>query len=462
MIKWVSLPIEENIMDEFDFLTNITGKLKLDEKIDPALYTKYNVKRGLRNADATGVVVGMTKVGDVQGYHIIDGEKIPDEGKLFYRGINVQDLVNACQREKRFGFEEVCYLLLTGELPDKNELSAINTYLGQHRQLPAGFCEDMIMKAPSKNIMNKISRSVLAAYSYDGNPDDTSLQNVLRQSLNLIAMMPAMAAYAYNAKIHYHDGKSLYIHNPQPELSTAENLLYMIRPDSKYTREEAELLDLALMLHAEHGGGNNSSFTIRVVSSTGTDTYSAVSSAINSLKGPKHGGANHQIMGMFDELKSTVTDWDDERAITDYLTKILKKEAYDRSGLVYGMGHAVYTISDPRAVMLKKKAKELAIETGNIKEFELYERVERLTPNVFREVTGKKKVMCANVDMYSGFVYSMLKIPPELFTPVFAMSRLAGWCAHRIEEITVDPKIIRPAYKNIGGQREYIDLADRY
>lgn len=448
-------------MDDKLFLDNICDKIDLGGKISHDVFTKYNVKRGLRNADGTGVVVGLTRVGDVKGYYFNGEEKVPDDGKLFYRGIDVHDIVKACESEHRFGFEEVCYLLLTGELPNKEQLASMNEYLGSHRTLPPGFTEDMILKAPSSNIMNKIARNVMTIYSYDDNPDDTSLKNVLRQSLDLIAQLPTMAAYAYQAKNHYYDGNSLWIHRPDPKLSTAENILLLIRPDMKYTRQEAEILDLCMILHAEHGGGNNSSFTIRVVSSSGTDTYAAVTSAINSLKGPKHGGANLKTMAMFDDIKANVDDWSDENKIKDYLAKILNKEAFDKSGLIYGIGHAVYTKSDPRAILLKEKAKDLAWSVGREKEFELYNTVEKLAPSVFKEVTGKSKIVCANVDFYSGFVYDMLRIPTALYTPIFAMSRLPGWCAHRIEELTLDPRIIRPAYKNIGVSKDYINLEDR-
>ena len=450
-----------DILSESEFINSLCNKVNTEGKYESSLYSKYNVKRGLRNADGTGVVVGMTRVGDVRGYYTSEGEKVPDEGRLFYRGIDVYDIVAGCQQDSRFGFEECCYLLLTGNLPSEQELENVKGYLGAHRQLPPGFTEDMIMKAPSNNLMNKIARSVMSAYSYDENPDETTPGNVLRQSLNLIAQLPTMAAYAYQAKAHYFDGKSLYIHSPQKELSTAENILFMIRPDTRFTRQEAEVLDLCLMLHAEHGGGNNSSFTVRVVSSTGTDTYAAVTAAINSLKGPKHGGANLKTMAMVEDIKENLDDLTDEKALYDYLVKILKKEAFDRSGLIYGMGHAVYTLSDPRAVLIKQKAEELAAATGHTREFTLYSNIEKLTPKAFKETTGKDKVMCANVDLYSGFVYSMLKIPPELFTPIFAISRLPGWCAHRMEELSMDPKIIRPAYKNVGGVRRYTNIKAR-
>ena len=444
-----------------EFIDMLCSEPSAAKSNDPSLYLKYNVKRGLRNADGTGVVVGMTRVGDVRGYHIDDGDKIPEEGRLYFRGYNIYDIVSAVQREKRFGYEECCYLLLTGNLPDKTRLDELRQYLGSHRQLPYGFTEDMIMKAPSRNLMNKIARSVMASYSYDDNPDDTSLRNVYRQSLNLIAQLPTMAAYAYQAKAYYYDNRSLYIHSPQPDLSTAENILYMLRPDSKFRESEAEILDLALMLHAEHGGGNNSSFTMRVVSSTGTDTYAAVAAAINSLKGPKHGGANHRTVSMVEEMKQNISDINDKDQVYKYLLKILRGEAFDGTGLVYGMGHAVYTLSDPRAVLLKQKAEEMAAETGREREFRLLSLIEELTPSAYLEVRGKDNVKCANVDLYSGFVYSMLGIPADLYTPMFAIARLPGWCAHRIEELNVDPKIIRPAYKNVCKPRPYKDIDSR-
>ena len=426
--------------------------------IDPDLYAKYNVKRGLRNSDGTGVLVGLTEVGDVHAYIIDENEIVPIEGRLYYRGIDVYDFVEGFLKDKRFGFEECCYLLLFGKLPNRRELEEFNMLLGEYRKLPDNFVSDMILKAPSKDIMNKLARSVLVSYSYDSNPDDTSLENTLRQCIELIARCPAMVAYGYQAKAHYHDGKSLYIHSPQPELSTAENLLYMIRPDNKYTQLEAETLDLALVLHAEHGGGNNSTFVTHVVSSTGTDTYSAISAAIGSLKGPKHGGANIKVMEMMEDIKAHVKDWNDEDEIAAYLEKILRKEAYDRSGLIYGIGHAVYTLSDPRTVLLKKKAEVLAQEKGMENEYKLYTTIEKLAPDVFYKVKKANKVMCANVDFYSGFVYEMLNIPRELYTPIFAVARIAGWCAHRIEELINGGRIIRPAYKSVAGRKEYISI----
>lgn len=432
-----------------------------ERKIEPELYTKYNVKRGLRNNDGTGVLVGLTEVGDVHSYVIEDGNKIPVEGRLRYRGYDVYDLVGGIESEKRFGFEETCYLLLFGELPTKQRLDEFIELLSEFRDLPYGFTEDMILKAPSTDIMNKLTRAVLASYSYDSNPDSTDIDNVLRQCIQLIARFPTMAAYGYQAKIHYHDNESLYIHNPQKHLSTAENILHMIRPDSQYTKTEAELLDLALILHAEHGGGNNSTFVVNVVSSTGTDTYSAIAAAIGSLKGPLHGGANAMVLEMMEDIKQNVKNWSDEEEVASYIEKILKKEAFDGSGLVYGMGHAVYTVSDPRAILLKEKAIELAKEKGLEDEFNLYALIEKITPGIFYRTKNTDKVICANVDFYSGFVYNMLNIPEELHTPIFAIARIAGWCAHRVEELISGGRIIRPAYKNVSDQREYRKISER-
>lgn len=425
------------------------------------LYDKYNVQRGLRHKDGTGVMAGLTAIGDVKGYVIEDGEKTPREGRLRYRGIDVRELVEGCQREGRFGFEEVAFLLLSGFLPTRAQYDAFCALLGEHRALPDHFTEDMIMKAPSSNIMNKLARCVLASYSYDPNPDDTGFSNILRQSIELIARFPTMVAYGYQAKAHYHDGKSLYIHQPQPALSTAENILFMTRPDNHYEHIEAEILDLAFMLHAEHGGGNNSAFATRVLSSSGTDTYSAIAAAVGSLKGPKHGGANEKVMGMIEDFKQNITNINDEQQIRDHIVKILKKDSYDRSGLVYGMGHAIYTLSDPRQVLLKAKARELAEEKGMMEEFMLYDLIEKNTPELFAEIKKDNKVMCANVDMYSGFVYKMLGLPPELYTPLFAVSRIVGWCAHRIEEITTNNKIMRPAYKSVVTSKPYLPIDQR-
>ena len=437
------------------------GELLKKRKIGPELYEKYNVKRGLRNNDGTGVLVGLTEVGDVHSYKMVDGKKIPVEGQLSYRGYDVNDLVNNAELEGRFGFEETCYLLLFGELPSKEMLDDFNELLADFRALPYGFTEDMILKAPSKDIMNKLTRAVLASYSYDNNPDSTDIDNVLRQCIELIARFPTMVAYGYQAKIHYHDNESLYIHNPQPHLSTAENILHMVRADSQYTKAEAELLDVALTIHAEHGGGNNSTFIVNVASSTGTDTYSAIAAAIGSLKGPLHGGANAMVLEMMEDIKANVKNWEDEAEVAAYIEKILRKEAFDGSGLIYGMGHAVYTLSDPRAILLKQKAIELAKEKGMDKEFNLYATIERLTPDIFSKVKQVDKEICANVDFYSGFVYNMLNIPGELHTPIFAIARISGWCAHRVEELISGGRIIRPAYKNILERREYIKIEER-
>ena len=420
-----------------------------------------NIKRGLRNADGTGVMVGCTKIGSVQGYSIIDGEKTPMEGRLIYRGYDVMSLISGFTQEGRFGFEEIAYLLLFGQLPTAEEYAAFRQILSENMMLPEGFTEDMILKAPSNNIMNKLARSVLALYSYDDNPDSTELPNMVRQSILLLSRFPMIVAHAYAAKVHYYDGGSLFLHWPQPGDSIAENFLRAIRPDSKFTPEEARLLDLCLVLHAEHGGGNNSAFTCRVLSSSGTDTYSAIAAAVGSLKGPKHGGANQRVSAMFEEIKKNVSDWQDDGEISAYLEKILRKEAGDGSGLIYGMGHAIYTCSDPRAVALKGAARSLAEKTGLLSELELLESIARLTPEVFHRVTGSDKVMCANVDFYSGLVYKMLNIPEDLFTPLFAIARIAGWCSHRIEEVMTSSRIIRPAYKSLNRSRPYVPMTER-
>ena len=454
------IEINQNYKDTFK---SMSEKVLLSDKFDPELYEKYNVKRGLRNQDGTGVLVGLTSIGDVRAYIMEENEKVPIDGKLVYRGMDVRKLVEGTQRRDAFGFEETVYLLLTGMLPTQSELDEFNRMLGDYRKLPEGFAEDMIMKAPSPNIMNKLARCVLASYSYDENPDDLSFDNVLRQCIMLIAQLPTMAAYAYRTKRHYYDDKSLYIHNPKNNLSTSENFLQMIRADSKYTKLEAEMLDLALVLHAEHGGGNNSTFAVHVVSSSGTDTYSAMATAIGALKGPKHGGANLKVMDMIDDMKKYVTDKKSEKQIEDYLIKVLNKEVNDGSGLIYGIGHAVYTISDPRAILLKNKAEELADSLGGEwkEEFEFYKRIEKVAPSVFDKFKHSSKSMCANVDFYSGLVYTMLNIPKELYTPIFAISRIAGWSAHRLEELAVNNRIMRPAYKNVGKKKPYTELEQR-
>ncbi len=434
-----------------------------NDPINPDLYKTYDVKRGLRNANGTGVLVGLTRIGDVVGYEIKDDQKIAIPGRLVYRGYNVEDLIADAEKNKQFGYEQCAYLLLFGELPTQDKLDTFKEYLGEFRALPENFTEDMIMKAPSNDIMNKIARGVLASYSYDEDPEDRSVGNVVKQCIELIARFSTLAAYGYQAKRRYYDNKSMFIHNPKPELSTAENFLRLIRSDKSYTRLEAETLDLALILHAEHGGGNNSSLTVHVVSSADTDTYSAMAAAVGSLKGRRHGGANIKVMEMMDEIKANVKDWTSEKEVKNYLTKIAKKEAGDGSGLIYGMGHAIYTISDPREVLLKAKAKKLAKEKGEgfVKELALYELIEKLSPAIIQEVHHSDKNICANVDMYSGLVYSMLNIPRELFTPIFAISRIAGWSAHRIEEIVSGGRIYRPAYKNVSKERDYVPIKER-
>ena len=442
-------------LNEYTDLINHNSKIPID------LYEKYNVKRGLRNKDGTGVLVGLTEIGDVHGYIMEEGDKIPVKGRLRYRGYNVQDIVKGFQACGRHGFEETAFLLLFGDIPNSNDLTDFNIELGKRRNLPDSFAEDMILKAPSSNIMNKLARSILALYSFDGNAEDNSITNVVIQSMDLIAQFPTIVAYAYQAKQHYFNKKSLYIHTPLPSLSTAENLLLMIRPDKKFTALEADVLDLALVIHAEHGGGNNSAFATHVVSSTGTDTYSAMAAAVGSLKGPLHGGAAIRVRGMMENLMEEVHDWADETEVIAYLEATLRKEKYDRKGLIYGMGHAVYTISDPRAVLLKGRAGDLSIEAGRTDEYNLYCLVERLSQEIFDRIKGNGKRICANVDFFSGFVYSMLNIPNELYTPIFAVSRITGWCAHRIEEIVSGGRIIRPAYKNVSLKKEYIALNER-
>lgn len=442
----------------FDKLSAMSTKNCL---INPQLYAKYEVKRGLRDADGKGVLVGLTNIGDVHAYILDEGEMVPVPGRLIYRGIDISRLVDGFLKDNRFGFEETIYLLLFGELPSEADLESFRQLLAQYQKLPEDFARDVILKAPSKDIMNALARSILALYTFDDNPDDISIANVLRQCIGLIAAFPSLAVYAYQALSHYHGNQSLYIHSPRPDLSTAENILHMLRPDSKYTKLEATLLDLALVLHAEHGGGNNSTFVTHVVTSTGSDTYSVMAAAIGSLKGPRHGGANIKVVQMFDDLKANVKDWRDDQAIENYLIKILNKEAFDRLGLIYGMGHAIYTLSDPRAVILKDYAGKLAQEKGLEAEFNLYASVERIAPAVIKKFNGIDKPICANVDFYSGFVYRMLDIPVEMFTPIFAISRIAGWSAHRIEEIVNAGKIIRPANKNVAPRREYVPLKER-
>lgn len=444
------------------FLQGICRQYADQHKISPKLYDKYSVKRGLRNSDGTGVMAGITQIGNVRGYVMLDGEKTPAEGQLIYRGYNIQDLISGFMNEDRFGYEETAFLLLFGALPNKEQLQAFCHMLNHYRDLPQGFTEDMILKAPSRDVMNKLARSTLAMYSYDPDPDNNDLPYELLQAVQLIARYPVIVAHAYACKRHYYDNESLYLHRPNPELSVAENFLYSVRRDNKYTEEEARLLDLCLVLHMEHGGGNNSAFACRVLSSSGTDIYSAIAAAVGSLKGPRHGGANKKVMEMFGYIEDGVSDWSDDAEISAFLEKILRKEAGDGSGLIYGMGHAIYTLSDPRAVLLKQFARKVAESKGMLKEFELFERVERLTPEVFQRVTGQDKAMCANVDLYSGLVYKMMDIPPELYTPLFAIARIVGWCAHRVEEVyNTSGRIIRPAYKAISPKRTFVPLDQR-
>lgn len=446
---------EENMLDNLSELSIKKGP------INPELYRKYQVKRGLRDLDGRGVLVGLTEIGEVHSYIVDEGEMVPVPGRLIYRGYDITDLSRGFMEDDRFGFEETAYLLLFGRLPNKQELLDFHHLLDIYQKLPDNFARDMILNVPSKDIMNGMARSVLGFYCYDSNPDDTSIRNVLKQCIRLIATFPSLAVYCYQAYTHYHGNKSLVIHSPQPELSLAENILYMLRPNHKYTQLEAKLLDLALVLHAEHGGGNNSSFVTHVVTSTGTDTYSAVAAALGSLRGPKHGGANHKVIQMFQDIKEHVSDWQDDEELSAYLNRVLLKDAFDRSGLIYGIGHAVYSISDPRAVVLKHYASKLAAEKGLDNEFNLYAKVEELAPQIIAKHTQIYKGVSANVDFYSGFVYQMLNLPLEMFTPIFALSRIAGWGAHRIEEIINGGKIIRPAYKSVVPRQKYIPLNER-
>lgn len=429
--------------------------------IDPNLYVELDVKRGLRDLNGKGVLTGLTKISEVKATKVVNGETLPCRGQLFYRGINVENLVQGFLADNRFGFEETIYLLLFGTLPTADQLKSLTNLLADYRTLPTAFVRDIIMKAPSKDMMNTLARSVLTLYSYDDLADDISVPNVLRQCLELIALFPLLSVYGYQAYSHYKLGNSLFIHSPREDLSTAENLLYILRPDSQYTELEAKILDLALVLHAEHGGGNNSTFTTHVVSSSGTDTYSAIAAALGSLKGPRHGGANIKVVEMFEHMKTQLSDWSDEEEICTHLRKLLHKETFDRAGLIYGMGHAVYSISDPRAVVFKEFVKRLSEEKGLAKEFALYERVERLAAEVITQERKIYKGVSANVDFYSGFVYHMLNLPTELFTPIFAVARIAGWSAHRIEELVGKGKIIRPAYRNVMGHIDYKPLSER-
>lgn len=451
-------------MQSRDFQVNINRWATIcenAEKIDPQLFDEYEVKRGLRDKNGNGVVAGLTKVSKIEAHKIVDGQKVPAEGRLFYRGYNIYDIIDDLVAHHRFGFEEITYLLLFGELPDETELAAFKESLGHCRTLPTNFVRDVVMKAPTHDMMISLSKSILTLASYDKAAWDISVPNVLRQCMQLISVMPMLSVYGYHAYNHYERNGSMYIHRPDENLSTAENLLRMLRPDMQYSEIEAKVLDLALILHMEHGGGNNSTFTTRVVTSSGSDTYSVVSAALASLKGPKHGGANIKVVEMMEDLKKEVKDLKDRDEVAWYLDRLLAKEAFDRKGLIYGMGHAVYSKSDPRAEIFKRFVKQLSEEKGRTDEFELYSMIETLGPERIRAKRRMYKGVSANVDFYSGFVYSMLDIPSELFTPIFAIARIVGWSAHRIEELINMDKIIRPAYTSVMGEREYLPLEKR-
>ena len=458
--------MQKNVRDDyFEILPQIrelTGLCREHSTIDTQLYTEYDVKRGLRDINGKGVLTGLTEISDIVSSKTVDGKSVPCEGKLYYRGIDIKDIVHGFVSENRFGFEETVYLLLFGDLPTPQQLTEFKALLFRYRTLPTNFVRDIIMKAPSFDMMNTLARSVLTLYAYDERANDVSLENVLRQCIEMIALFPQLAVYGYQAYMHNKDPyNSFFIHAPRPELSTAENILHMLRIDNQYSPLEARILDLALVLHAEHGGGNNSSFTTHVVASSGTDAYSVIAAALGSLKGPKHGGANVKVVQMFEDMKHEVKDWTSEAEVSDYLHRLLNKQAFDRAGLIYGMGHAVYSLSDPRADIFKKFVKRLSEEKGQSKEYELYAMVERLAPEVIGRERKTYKGVSANIDFYSGFVYHMLGLPTELFTPVFAMARIAGWSAHLMEERINEGKIIRPAYKSVSTRREYIPLEKR-
>ncbi|MGI5985320.1 MAG: citrate synthase [Clostridiales bacterium] len=443
------------------YVKDLCGDIRSEYEIGSEQYKNHAIKRGLRNDDGTGVMAGVTRIGSVQGYYVQDNGRVPIDGKLYYRGIDVEEIIEEHKKNATYGYEEVAYLLLFGRLPNRQQFEQFDTILSRARTLPSNFTEDMIIKAPSRNVMNKLSRSVLALYSYDDNPDDISIENLVRQSIELIGRFPVIVANAYAVKRHHFEGKSLYLHVPRENLSASENFLRMLRKDKTYTEEEARLLDLMMILHAEHGGGNNSAFACRVLSSTGTDTYSAISAAVNSLKGPLHGGANAKVMEMFRDISENVRDYNDDEEINAYLSKIMDGEAGDGSKKIYGLGHAVYTMSDPRAVILKKYAAEMAEKKGYTEQLQLMENVERLGIPMIMERKKLGAPICANVDMYSGLVYSMLGIPEDLFTPLFAISRISGWCAHRIEEVITCSKIIRPGYRAAFEQHEYVPIDER-
>lgn len=443
-------------------IRSLAQKCHSNSKIENSLYDKYEVKRGLRDLNGKGVLTGLTEISEIQSSELDEnGKSVPCDGKLFYRGYDVEEIIKGFNKDGRFGFEEVTYLLLFGEMPDEVQLSDYNKMLGEFRCIPPNFVRDIIMKKPSTDLMNALARCVLTLYSYDSKADDISIPNVVRQSIQLISELPLLAVYSYQAYKHYHMGGSLIIHEPKPELSTAENILHLLRPDSKYTKLEAKILDVALVLHAEHGGGNNSTFTTHVVTSSGTDTYSAIVASLGSLKGPKHGGANIKVVKMFNDIMENVENWEDEEELSEYLDLILHKKAFDKSGLIYGMGHAVYSLSDPRANVFKGFVKKLSIEKGREEEYNLYTNVERIASKLISNERKIYKGVSANVDFYSGFVYSMLDLPMELYTPIFAIARVSGWCSHRIEELINAGKIIRPAYMNVCERQNYVKLKDR-
>ncbi len=444
-----------------DRIKQLAQVCEANGSIDKDLYTKYDVKRGLRDLNGAGVLTGLTDICEIRQNKIVDGKPVPTDGKLFYRGINVEDIISGCIADNRFGFEETIYLLLFSKLPNEQEYNDFVKLLSDCRVLPKHFVRDVIMKASSKDMMNSLARSVLTLASYDQNAMDTSIENVLRQCLQIISVFPLLSVYSYHAYNHYTKGESLYIHNPDKNISTAELLLKTLRPDQQYTALEAQVLDLSLILHAEHGGGNNSTFTTCVVTSSGTDTYSAIAAALCSLKGPKHGGANKKVMGMMKDIKKNVKDWKDDDEVRAYLEKIVDKQAYDKAGLIYGIGHAVYSISDPRARVFKGFVEQLAREKGKMKEYNLYAKIEELAPQVIAEKRKMYKGVSANVDFYSGFVYKILGLPPELYTPIFAVARIAGWSAHRLEELMNVSKIIRPAYMSISDEKPYTNMIDR-
>ena len=444
-----------------ELLHELSESFCMHNQLPPDLFTRYRIKRGLRNADGTGVLVGASHLGNVHGYILNEGEREPIEGRLTYRGYNVYDLIHGLEQENRFGFEEIGCLLMCGKLPSRRQLAEFQHTIGLERALPDNFTEDMIMRAPSRDIMNKLASATLALYSYDANPDETTVENIMRQGISLMAKFPVIISHAYQAKRRYFDNDSMFLHVPDPNRSTAENILHLIRPTGEFNDDEAKLLDRCLILHAEHGGGNNSSFTVRVTSSSGTDTYSAIAAAVSSLKGPRHGGANLRVVKQFEEMKENIHNWKDEVEVGNYLRKILNKEAGDGSGLIYGMGHAVYTISDPREVILKQRARHLAYEKGFEEEYNMLCSIERLAPGIFAEEKGSTKPVCANVDLFSGLIYNMLGISEDIYTPLFAIARVPGWCAHRVEEVVFANRIIRPAYKYLGVRQKYKPIEER-